>query len=313
MRSFAHRAIAPAVRAGRGPASAKRHGEVWWFIWKVFVTLVLAMLVAASWLTLRPSTKFRPGSASPSASASKGDAGVIADARRLAAIADVRRPAVVANAGPPTIIVDAGHGGQDEGARRNGLLEKNLTLDTALRLEAKLRLLGFPVVLTRRDDRYVELSERSDVANRYPHALFISIHFNDFAAASGQGVETFYASDKAMETEDGWFFVEVLHPGPEVPPADNGMTFARTVQTAVVKGLGVSNRGVKPAGYAVIRHSRCPAILIEGGFINNPAQAKEIGRPEYREKLAAAIATAIATYHRQCAETERARFLQAGQ
>jgi N-acetylmuramoyl-L-alanine amidase len=73
--------------------------------------------------------------------------------------------------GLPTVVVDAGHGGHDGGAARNGLLEKNLTLDTALRVEKKLRALGFPVVLTRRDDRFMELGERSDVANRFPRAV----------------------------------------------------------------------------------------------------------------------------------------------
>lgn len=201
--------------------------------------------------------------------------------------------------GLPTVVVDAGHGGHDGGASRNGLREKDLTLDTALRLEKKLRAQGFPVVLTRRDDRFQELGERSDIANRFPRALFVSIHFNDNVAAVGEGVETYYAGEKVPVAQEGWSIAHLFRATPEPPPEDNGMAFAQTVQAAVVGALGVTDRGVKSARYAVIRHTRCPAVLVEGGFINNPAQAKQIGQPAYREKLATAIADAVATYQRQ--------------
>jgi N-acetylmuramoyl-L-alanine amidase len=215
--------------------------------------------------------------------------------------------------GLPTVVVDAGHGGHDGGAARNGVLEKNLTLDTALRVEKKLRALGFPVVLTRRDDRFMELGERSDIANRFPHALFVSIHFNDNVAATGEGVETFYAGDKAPVAEEGWSVAGLFRATPEPSPADNGMAFAQTVQTAVVGALGVTDRGVKSARYAVVRHTRCPAVLVEGGFINNPAQAKQIAQPAYREKLAAAIVNAVVTYQRQRAlDAKKPVLAQAG-
>jgi N-acetylmuramoyl-L-alanine amidase len=201
--------------------------------------------------------------------------------------------------GLPTVVVDAGHGGHDGGAARNGLLEKNLTLDTALRVEKKLRALGFPVVLTRRDDRFLELGERSDIANRIPRALFVSIHFNDNVAAVGEGVETYYAGEKVPVVQEGWSVAGLFRATPEPPPADNGMAFAETVQTSVVGALGATDRGVKSARYAVIRHTRCPAVLVEGGFINNPAQAKQIAQPAYREKLATAIAGAVEAYQHQ--------------
>lgn len=201
--------------------------------------------------------------------------------------------------GWPTVVVDAGHGGHDKGAVRNGLLEKDLALDTALRLERKLRSRGFPVVMTRRDDRFVELTERSAVANRIPRAIFVSVHFNDNASAVGDGVETFYASAKTPPAGPGWSLVGWLKQKPEPPPADNGFSLARAVQSAVVAELGAVDRGVKQAGFAVVRLTRCPAVLVEGGFINNPARARAIARPEYRERLAGAIAAGITAFHRE--------------
>ena len=86
---------------------------------------------------------------------------------------------------------------------------------------------------------------------------------------------------------------------PEAPPVDNGLGFARAVQGAIVGAISVADRGVKQARYAVLRQTRCPAVLVEGGFINNPAQAREISKPAYRDKLAAAVADGIADYLRQ--------------
>ncbi len=215
--------------------------------------------------------------------------------------------------GLPTVIVDAGHGGQDGGAAGNGLREKDLTLDTALRLEKKLRALGFPVVLTRRDDRFLDLTERSDIANRHPRALFVSIHFNAIAKAVGEGVETYYAGEKVPVAQEGWSVAGLFRPTPEPPPADNGLAFAQLVQAAMVGALGATDRGVKPARYLVIRHTRCPAVLVEGGFINNPAQARQIMQPEYREKLATAIADAVAAYqHRRTEDAKKPVLAQAG-
>lgn len=287
-------------------ASPQVHGEGWRIVWRIFVVLVLAILTAVAWQTARP------GPAGRKVGISQADFDM--EVRPYLVISNAGRPSVIgidrraaADIGLPTIVVDAGHGGQDEGARRNGLREKDLTLDTALRVEIKLREQGFPVVLTRREDRFVELSERSDVANRHPYALFISIHFNDFAAATGRGVETFYATDKAEDAVAALQIPGMAQPALESPPADNGMAFAQAMQASMLIELGVADRGVKAAGYAVIRHSHCPAVLIEGGFINNPAQAKEIGTPEYRDKLATAIANAIATYNRQRTEVHRTR------
>jgi len=198
----------------------------------------------------------------------------------------------------PTIIVDAGHGGHDGGARNNGLCEKDLTLDTAKRLERLLRKCGFPVVMTRRDDRFVELFERAKIANKHPRALFVSIHFNDNTTASGDGVETFYAAQKASFNDDGWSLTGLFKSKPDAPPEDHGLAFAQAVQSSIVSSLRVTDRGTKARQFAVVRLTRCPAVLVEGGFLNNPTEARRLCEPAYREKLAAAIADGVQAYHR---------------
>jgi N-acetylmuramoyl-L-alanine amidase len=194
----------------------------------------------------------------------------------------------------PVIVVDAGHGGNDNGATRNGLVEKQLALDTALRLERLLKKRGFTVVLTRNDDRFLELYDRAQIANQYPRALFVSIHFNDSSTATGEGVETFYAADKVAGSFGGLLSGKV-----EPPPADNGAGFAQAVQKSVAGRLGALDRGTKARQLAVVRHTRCPAILVEGGFINNPLDARKLKEPTYRERLADAICEGVVSYHNQ--------------
>jgi N-acetylmuramoyl-L-alanine amidase len=194
----------------------------------------------------------------------------------------------------PVIVVDAGHGGHDNGATKNGLLEKQLTLDTALRLEQHLKKRGFTVIMTRKDDRFIELHERAGIANKQRRALFVSIHFNDSSTGSGDGVETFYASEKVAPSSAGFFSKPV-----EPPPADNGAGFAQLVQQSIIGRLDVKDRGIKERAFAVVRHTRCPAILVEGGFVNNAAEARKLANPRYRDQLAAAICEGVVAYHNQ--------------
>lgn len=206
----------------------------------------------------------------------------------------------------PTVVIDPGHGGRDSGAMSNGLREKDLTLDTALRLERHLREEGFPVVMTRRDDRFLELFERANIANGIRRALFVSIHFNDNTTASGDGVETFYAQQKAAFSDDGWTLAGLFQGHAEAPPLDQGASFAQAVQASMVESLKVTDRGAKPRQLAVVRLTRCPAVLVEGGFLNNPAEARKLARDDYREKLAAAITSGVAAYTREKQAQENA-------
>ena len=192
----------------------------------------------------------------------------------------------------PTVVIDPGHGGRDEGAKANGLVEKNLTLDLAFRVERLLQTFGFKTLLTRRDDTYFTLEERAALANQIDHSFFVSLHFNQASNSAASGVETYYASEK-VAPEAAWNWVGYFNK-PE-PPAgsDTGETFAGYVQTALISRTDATNRGIKARKLYVVRHTRSAAVLVEGGFLSNPFDARLIATPEYRDRLAAAIVEGV--------------------
>jgi len=195
-----------------------------------------------------------------------------------------------------TVVLDPGHGGKDDGAKGNGLVEKELSLDVALRVEKILNLFNFPTVLTRRDDTFVSLPERAAIANNLDNDIFVSIHFNHAAVSTSTGVETFYASEK-VAPEAAWTWIGFFNkPDPNV--SDSGETLAGFIQASLVIRTDAVNRGIKGRPLYVVRHTRCPAVLVEGGFINNPLEAQMISNADYRERLARAIAEGIMSYQK---------------
>jgi N-acetylmuramoyl-L-alanine amidase len=197
----------------------------------------------------------------------------------------------------PTVVLDPGHGGRDEGAQGNGLVEKNLALDVALRMEQILKPYNFPVVLTRRDDTYPTLEERVAMANRIDNAIYVSIHFNHAKDRVSTGVETFYAPEK-IPADNSWTWTGIFNK-PDAPPLDTGETLAGFVQASLVMRTNAVNRGIKNnQELYVVRHTRCPAVLVECGFINNPLEAQLISNGEYRQRLASAIAEGIMSYQK---------------
>ena len=167
-----------------------------------------------------------------------------------------------------TVVIDAGHGGADGGSVWSGLLEKKLCLDVALRLERILASKGLRVVMTRRTDATLELSERAQIANRYRSAIFVSVHFNANWNRGISGIQTFYRSSR-------------------------GQIIARTVQRAMDRDLPGINRGIAYANYKVLRETAMPAILVEAGFISNRTEAARCGSANHRQKIAQAIASGI--------------------
>ena len=117
------------------------------------------------------------------------------------------KPAVTDRPGSPQkpsvglVIIDAGHGGQDSGAMHNGVLEKDLTLDVARRVEGFARVHGFRTMLTRPSDIWVSLAARAEAANRENDCVFVSIHFDEGSRAVATGVQTFYATRPAAEID----------------------------------------------------------------------------------------------------------------
>lgn len=144
------------------------------------------------------------------------------------------------------ICVDAGHGGKDPGAVGNGRREKDYTLKLALGLGSQLQQHGINVIYTRTDDRFLELYERADISNNNNCDYFISQHVN---SGGGYGVETF-----------------------AYPTSNKGKEFAQAIQNSMVANrVATRDRGVKTANFAVLRKTKCPAILIENHFIDNAA------------------------------------------
>lgn len=194
----------------------------------------------------------------------------------------------------PLVVLDAGHGGKDDGARANGLVEKELTLDVVARVDTLLKQFGFKTVLTRPDDNFVSLPDRSAMANQYDNSLFVSIHFNHARSSVSTGVETFYASEKILPQNE-WSWVGFFNK-PTPQNLDTGETLAGFIQASLVMRTEATNRGIQGRPLYVVRHTRSPAVLVECGFMTNPLEARLIANTEYRDRLAKAIAEGVMGY-----------------
>lgn len=200
---------------------------------------------------------------------------------------------------PPvrTIILDPGHGGKDPGKEnhRLKLAEKTFTLDVALRLETLLKARGYQVILTRREDRYVELEERTAFVRRHQADLFVSIHFNAFEAPRVTGTETFILTPQGQasvpEAEKDRKGEALAYPGNRYDTAN--LLLGHAMHTALIKALGLVDRGLKRYRYSVLRTADCPAVLVESAFISNDEEAGKIADARYRQTMAEAIAAGI--------------------
>lgn len=174
-----------------------------------------------------------------------------------------------------TVIIDAGHGGHDYGTRASRPLpEKSAALDVALRLEPKLRAAGYKTVMTRKGDYFVGLDDRVAISNRQSNAVFVSIHFNEARRKRYiSGAEVYYHSASSER-------------------------LARHMLQHIARVPGSKARFVKQARFRVLRNNKNPAILIEGGYFSNSAEAARFSKADQREKLADEIARALRTHHR---------------
>lgn len=195
----------------------------------------------------------------------------------------------------PLVILDPGHGGRDEGTKWRGLAERELTLDLAVRVEKLLKVAGFRTELTRRDDSYVSLEERTRFANTQPDALFVSLHFNSDPTTTSSGIETYYAREKAPPGT-GWNWVGIFNKAEPLPPDPSSETLAGTIQSSIISRTEAKNRGVRPSNFYVVHHTRCPAVLIEGGFISNAFESQLLSTETYRDLLAQGIVEGLLRY-----------------
>jgi len=183
-----------------------------------------------------------------------------------------------------TVLIDPGHGGKDPGATAidKKTTEKELNLDVALRLNRILKDLGFNTMMTRSDDRYVDLASRSGMANNNYVDFFMSIHFNAFTN-SAKGIETLYYPNEITDEY----------------PIDN-RKMANLFHSEITEALKRPSRGITPRpGLHVLNKTKMPAILAELGFLTNAEEFEQIKKDEYREMAARALAASIVRYYQE--------------
>lgn len=197
----------------------------------------------------------------------------------------------------PVVVLDPGHGGQDSGAMCGNMLEKDLTFDVARRLDRQLQAKGLATLLTRIGDSYVSLAERAALTNRVPDCIFVSIHFNEGnKEGTSTGIETYYADHQITPGAPVVPWLPFLQRASTQAPNIESQSLAGFVQDALVRQTQAANRGTKPQQYFVIANVRHPAVLVEGGFINNPTELAKLTNEQYREQLASAICDGILRY-----------------
>ena len=214
------------------------------------------------------------------------------------------------------IVVDAGHGGHDTGTiGPSGLLEKDLTLDVALRLGKMLESrMGAEVVYTRDDDTFIPLETRTAVANQQQADLFISIHANSSSDVSARGVETYYlnftSSADALEVaaRENAVSEKSIHELQDLvkkialkEKIEESREFASDVQKLLHTGLAakapaIRDRGVKKAPFIVLIGANMPSVLAEISFLSNPTDERRLQTPDYRQKIADSLYKGIARY-----------------
>lgn len=185
-------------------------------------------------------------------------------------VAKIDKPVKKSNA-KNKIVLDAGHGGSDYGAIREGINEKDITLDVTQRVDAILRTKGYKTVLTRKDDTFVSLEDRVNISENEEPEIFVSIHVNSAVATEPYGIETHYYHDYSKE------LAEVIH-------------------KHLAKEINSKDRGLFKSKFYVINHTTVPAVLVEIGFISNESERNELITDLRKQKTAKAIADGIIEY-----------------
>ena len=193
-----------------------------------------------------------------------------------------------------TITLDAGHGGSDTGALGKFSREKDITLKITRRTAAILRACGYKVLLTRANDKTLQLKERTAIQRRQKSDLFVSIHVNAVAKRGIRGIETYALTPESAPSTNGKSKLE-RHPA-NVRNVNNFM-LAYHLQRAMLSRTRGNDRGVKRARFAVLRDISAPGALVEVGFISNATEEKLLNNPAHIEKISRAIAEGILTYH----------------
>lgn len=196
---------------------------------------------------------------------------------------------------PETICLDPGHGGLDKGEINGAHFEKTYALLLADDVADDLRRDGFKVVLTRTDDRKIELPDRPAFARQHGADLFISLHYNS-AASDIRGVEVYCITPPGLNSsnEGGGRSGDGPYAGNE--ENDRSVLLAYELERSITHSLPLEDRGMKRSRFEVLREAHLPAILIEGGFMSNPGDSSKIYDPAFRRKMAHAVAEGVLAY-----------------
>ncbi len=213
------------------------------------------------------------------------------------------------------IVIDAGHGGSEDGAKGpSGTLEKQVTLSVARRLKAALEArLGVRVILTRDADATVALDERAALANNNKADLFVSLHANASPRAATSGAQVFYLS----LDEYGDAAEKIAHADNDPLPVFGGGTrdielilwdmaqaryikesaaLAQNVEASLRQRVPMSPRAIQQAPFRVLVGANMPAVLVEMGFITNPAQEKQLQSDDFQNQIVQALVESITRF-----------------
>jgi len=209
------------------------------------------------------------------------------------------RPQRVPNVGKvDTVVLDPGHGGHDKGAICRYGAEKDFALDVARKLRPLLQAKGLRVIMTREADYFVPLDVRAQIANAARNSIFVSIHFNDTNDdPDATGFEIFSFTPRgAPSTSDNVLRASSLSWQAGSAVDDQSLALSACIYHSLLGHIPEFDRGIKRARFAVLRQTRVPSVLIEGGFLTKHGESQLIATKEWRAKLAAAISVGIENY-----------------
>jgi N-acetylmuramoyl-L-alanine amidase len=217
------------------------------------------------------------------------------------------RPNMIHNLGRvQTIVLDPGHGGFDKGAISGYGYEKDYALDLARLLRPLLQAKGFRVIMTRESDVFVPLELRARIANATQDSVFVSLHFNATDHdPTATGFEIYSLTPRgAPSTYEDWLTQMSINIQNGTEADSASVELSSCIYHSLIGHIGEFDRGIKRARFAVLRLTKIPAVLVEGGFLTERGESRLIAKPEWRKRLADAICTGVDNF-RTLAESKK--------
>lgn len=217
------------------------------------------------------------------------------------------RPHMIPNLGKvQTVVLDAGHGGYDKGACSTYGCEKDFALDVARQLRPLLKAKGFKVIMTRESDMFIPLELRARIANAQKDSIFVSVHFNATDRnPDATGFEIYSLTPVGSpSSQDDDLALSFINRQNGSPFDAQSLELSASIYHSILGQNQEFDRGIKRARFAVLRLTKVPAVLIEGGFLTERGESRLIASKDWRGKLAQSICDGIEGY-RDLAETKK--------